>query len=213
MNEEVRKVEDKKDEKEKRKEHEKKKAHKERRKEDMTEVLTVLKQQLEEKKAEAEEFKSIAQRIKAEFDNYKKRVLRDNENLIKRANTELINDLLVILDSFEHGLKVEVDKIEDEKFKSFYNGMEMIYKKLKDLLTQYGLEEIDATGEEFNPEYHEALMMEESEKYERDKVIETFQKGYKLHGNLLRPAKVKVGKAIKKEETKEKEESEKEGEE
>ncbi len=212
MNEEVRKVKDKKDEKEKRKEHEKKKAHKERRKEDMTEILTVLKQQLEEKKAEAEEFKSIAQRIKAEFDNYKKRVLRDNENLIKRANTELINDLLVILDSFEHGLKVEVDKIEDEKFKSFYNGMEMIYKKLKDLLTQYGLEEIDATGEEFNPEYHEALMMEESEKYERDKVIETFQKGYKLHGNLLRPAKVKVGKAIKKEKEKDNERSEKEGE-
>ncbi len=179
------------------KEHEKgekETKHKERHKQKMTEVLSVLKQQLDENKAAAEEYKDLAQRIKAEFDNYKKRVLKENENLVKRANENLISDLLVIIDSFEHGLKID-EEIKDEKFKSFYNGMELIYKNLKDTLAKYGLEEIESNKVEFSPHIHEALMIEDSDEYEVDTVSEIFQKGYMLNGNLLRPAKVKVARA------------------
>ena len=79
--------------------------------------------------------------------------------------------------------------------------MELVYKNFKDILSKYGLEEIESDNAEFSPHIHEALMMEESQEYEVDTVAETSQKGYMLNGNLLRPAKVKVYKAVKKEES------------
>ncbi len=175
-------------------EHHKKK--KQDIKQKIKEEFKALKQKLEEKTSEAEEYKNLAQRIKAEFDNYKKRVLKENEERIKLANEALIQEILPILDAFERGLNVKNMVENNEKFASFYEGMEMIYKRLKDLLATYGLKEIDALNKPFDPQYHDALMMEQSDKYKEETVIEVLEKGYMLNDKVLRPAKVKVGKPL-----------------
>ncbi len=165
-------------------------------KQKIKEEFNLLKQQLDEKTSEVEEYKNLAQRIKAEFDNYRKRVLKENEERIKLANENLILDLLPVLDAFERGLETKNVIEENEKFRSFYNGMEIIYKRLKDILVSYGLKEIDALNQDFDPRYHDAMMMEESEKYKTEVVIEVLEKGYMLNNKVLRAAKVKVGKPL-----------------
>ncbi len=152
----------------------------------------VLKHKLSEKKKEAEENKELAQRIKAEFDNYKKRVLNEYEQNIKLANEFLIKKLLNVIDAFERSL--DINNIEDEKFKSYYNGTELIYKQLKDILIENGLEKIHPEKDEsFNPAFHEAMIAEDLDDDKEHIVLDVFEKGYSLSGRLLRAAKVKVG--------------------
>jgi len=156
--------------------------------------LKVLEQKIKEKIKEAEENKELALRIKAEFDNYRKRTLREYDERINTANENLITRLLAVIDAFERGLKVE--KIEGESFKSFYNGMELIYKQLMNILTEAGMEVIQPEkGEIFNPEIHEAVMAEEVKGKDEDIVMEVFEKGYRLSNRLLRASKVKVGRS------------------
>lgn len=181
------------DEKKESEQHKKKKQDIKQR---IKEEFKVLKQKFEEKSLEAEEYKNLAQRIKAEFDNYKKRVLKENEERMNLANEALIQEILPILDAFERGLNVKDMIEENEKFTSFYEGMRMIYKRLKDLLSTYGLKEIEALNKPFNPQYHDALMMEQSDKYREETVIEVLEKGYMLNNKVLRPVKVKVGKPL-----------------
>lgn len=131
-------------------------------------------------------------RIRAEFANYKRRVEREQADFVMYFKGEVLKNLLPILDDFKMMFE-KSSKGENEQ--SILDGAKLIYEKLQQTLEKEGLTKVDALGEKFDPELHEALMMKpiDSEE-EHDKVIEVFQEGFKLQDRLLRPSKVIVGK-------------------
>lgn len=144
----------------------------------------------EEEKAEKEEQKEDESvrymRLMADFQNYKKRVEKEKKDLYSYANEKLVTEQLVVLDNFERALG------QDTADESFKEGMELIFKQLKDVLEKAGLAEIPALGEDFDPNFHNAVMTEETEEYESGKVSGVMQKGYTLNGKVIRPSMVKV---------------------
>ena len=143
----------------------------------------------EEKKVLTEEEESISaqyMRLMADFQNYKRRIEKEKADLFAYANEKIVTDMLAVIDNFERAL---LQGCTDEKFA---NGMDMIFKQNMQVLANAGLEEIKADGEDFNPNFHNAIMAEAREGVESDKVIETLQKGYTLKGKVIRPSMVKV---------------------
>ena len=129
-------------------------------------------------------------RLYSEYDNYRKRTANEKVELINTAAEGTILALLPILDDFERALPT-MEKSED---KTHYEGVMLIYNKLKRTLEQKGLEEIKATGEPFNTDEHEALTQIPAPSEDmKDKVIDVVQKGYKLNGKVIRYARVVVG--------------------
>lgn len=126
----------------------------------------------------------------AEFENFRKRMEREKQQFLSLANAALVGDLLPVLDNFERALTHNSE--DSEKYRQ---GVEMIFKQLKDVLAGHGIEKIKAAGEHFNPELHEAMMSEPSAEHEEGEVIEVLQNGYTLRGRVLRPARVKVAAA------------------
>lgn len=131
-------------------------------------------------------------RIRAEFANYKRRVEREQADFAMYFKGEILKNLLPVLDDF----KMMFDKSsKGENEQSILEGAKLIYDKLQQVLEKEGLTKVDALGEKFDPELHEALMMKPIDnEEEHDKVIEVFQDGFKLQDRLLRPSKVIVGK-------------------
>ena len=125
-------------------------------------------------------------RLMADFQNYKKRVEKEKTDLYSYANEKLITEMLEVLDNFERALD------QEGQGDSFKKGMEMIFKQLGDVLKKSGLAEIPALGEEFDPNFHNAVMSEETDDYESGKVSGVMQKGYTLNGKVIRPSMVKV---------------------
>ena len=144
--------------------------------------LKKIKDKLKACEKERGEYLTGWQRAKADYINLEKRINQEKSEWIKFTNTELILKLLAILDSFEEALKHTKDK-----------GVQQLYNQLKDVLKKEGLEEIKSVGEKFNPELHEAVENIKGDKKE-GVIIEEIQKGYKLHGKVIRPSKVRVGK-------------------
>ena len=148
------------------------------------------KDKAEEKPTDAEPEKEESDarylRLMADFQNYKKRVEKEKKDLYSYANEKIIIELLSVLDNFERALEQET---EGDGFKE---GMEMIFKQLGDVLEKSGLAEIVALGEDFDPNFHNAVMTEETEEYESGKVSGVMQKGYTLNGKVIRPSMVKV---------------------
>ncbi len=130
-------------------------------------------------------------RIAADFENYKRRQEREKEELAKFAGQQLITSLLPVLDNFERALQAETGNEENG---TFIEGVRMIHKQFLDVLSKAGVTLIEAMGEPFNPEYHEAIMSEENDEVPDETVIGEFQRGYTMHGRLLRPSIVKVSK-------------------
>lgn len=129
-------------------------------------------------------------RLYSEFDNYRKRTIKEKIDLQKSASRDLIEDLLPVLDDFERALQAFTeDKIDSDAFK----GIELIYNKLFNLLNQKGLEPMNSMGTEFNTDYHEAITKIEASDELKGKVVDVIQKGYLLNGKVLRFAKVVVG--------------------
>jgi len=129
-------------------------------------------------------------RLYSEYDNYRKRTANEKVELIKTAAESTIVALLPILDDFERALPT----MEKEEDKTHYEGVMLIYNKLRRTLEQKGLEEIKATGEPFNTDEHEALTQIPAPSEDmKDKVIDVVQKGYKLNGKVIRYARVVVG--------------------
>jgi len=129
-------------------------------------------------------------RKQAESDNYRKRILREKEDSIKYGNSNLLLDLITIIDDFERAIKSTQDSADAE---SFHSGIELIEKQFVSMLDRnWSLKRMVTVGEEFDPQLHEALGMEESSEYDIQTVIEDYQSGYILHDRVLRPAKVKV---------------------
>jgi molecular chaperone GrpE len=137
---------------------------------------------------ERDEFRTLAQRVQADFENYRKRMLREQTEAISRANEALLEQLLPVVDTFELALSQLRDA--DEKVRK---GVELVFSELVSVLEKAGLERIDATGVPFDPNIHEAVMQEGGDDGE-PVVTETVRTGYRLKGRLLRPAMVKVAR-------------------
>ncbi len=140
-----------------------------------------------EKDQKIKELSDRLLRNQAEFENYKKRTAKDNENMREYANVDFLLKLLPIIDDFE----VAIGHVEHSNSKEFKHGMELLYAKLLDLLKKEGVEEMKTKNEKFDPYKHEAIRQSDGEE---GKIVEVIQKGYYYKGKVLRHAKVVVGK-------------------
>jgi len=144
--------------------------------------------ELEQARAQAAEYLDHMQRLKAEFDNYRKRVLKEQTRAVEMASEPLVRRLLEVLDEFDLALVAGEQRPDFEKF---LRGVELVYAKLLDSLRAEGVERIPAAGERFDPELHEALM-QTGEGDGEPVVADVFRQGYRMRGRVLRPAGVKV---------------------
>ena len=134
-----------------------------------------------------EELNAKYMRLMADFQNQKKRFDKEKADIHQFANEKIIKNLLEVLDNFERALDATKDADP-----SLHEGMELIFKQLMAALEKAGVAEIKALGEEFDPNFHNAVMMEETDEYESNKVSEVMQKGYTLNSRVIRPSMVKV---------------------
>jgi molecular chaperone GrpE len=127
-------------------------------------------------------------RMQAEFDNARKRAAKEQQDYRDYALVDAIKTLIPVLDSFDRALQAAPQKSE------FHVGVELIHKQLQDALAKIGMRPISAKGERFDPRFHEAIEMVDTEDAEDHQVLEELQRGYKLKDRLLRPAMVKVAR-------------------
>ena len=139
--------------------------------------------------ADLDRFRDLALRSQADFDNYKKRATREKEEAIRYANSALLEKLIAIIDNFELGLSAA--RGEGEK-SPIYSGMSMVLKQLTDFLAENGLQPIDAAGEKFDPNLHEAIAHEPSSQAPEGTVLRQTRRGYRMKDRLLRPSSVVV---------------------
>ncbi len=142
---------------------------------------------------QAEKYKNDSLYLRAEFDNYRRNMIKERSELLKFGNERLVKDLLSVLDNFERALEA---KINAENMTSFKQGVEMTAVDLKNILQKHGVTEVATRGENFDPVLHEALSSEPTDKMEPGKILRVFQKAYKLHDKLIRPAQVVVAKKV-----------------
>jgi molecular chaperone GrpE len=160
-----------------------------------SETGTVTPEQLDELKALAAKADENWQRLlrtTADFENFKKRAARERQDAVKFANESLIQKVIPVLDNFEMALAAVQNS--SSEVKSLQDGVVMIHSQLKNVLAEAGLEEIDATGKPFDPNFHEAVSQQESAEVAEGNVLQQLRKGYKLRERLLRPATVIVAK-------------------
>jgi molecular chaperone GrpE len=144
--------------------------------------------ELAEARAKADEYLQHLQRLQAEFDNYRKRVIREQTSTLELAAEPVMRRLLEVLDEFELALLHAHEDVDRDRF---LKGIELVYAKLMDSLKAEGLQRIDAEGAPFDPNLHEALM-QTGEGTGEPHVAEVFRPGYTLKGRVLRPAGVRV---------------------
>jgi molecular chaperone GrpE len=144
--------------------------------------------ELERARSEVAEYRDHLQRLQAEFENYRKRMTVSQQRMVDSELQRFVGRLLEVLDEFDLAL-MAAERSPD--FDSFRKGVELVYAKLADTLRDEGLERIEAEGEEFDPNEHEALM-QTGEGDGEPHVAEIFRQGYRLNGNVIRPASVRV---------------------
>jgi molecular chaperone GrpE len=145
-----------------------------------------LEEQLAALEAERDEHLNDLKRVAAEFENYRKRVLRDQESLVARAHERLVKELLPVLDDLERALAAA----EEHEEATLEEGVRLVHRELADALAREGLAEIETNGV-FDPHVHEALLSQPSD-HDVGSVLEVVQKGYRLGDRVLRPARVVV---------------------
>jgi molecular chaperone GrpE len=155
------------------------------------EMITIPRQELEAAVTQATELKDRLLRGQAEWENSRKRILREKEDAVRYAGEALLEKLLPVLDNFEMGMKA-AETATDAK--SIAQGLEMVLKQFQQVLKDAGVETIDAVGHPFDPHRHEALGQHESEEHPEGHVATQLRKGYKLKDRLLRAASVFVAK-------------------
>ena len=141
---------------------------------DKDEFIAKLNNDLVEQKKKADEYFDHLKRNMAEFDNFKKRISKEKDTMYSTILSDVLYDILPILDNFEKALET---KTTDESFK---DGIDMIYSQLKDVLDKMGLEEIEALHQDFNPNLHEAVMHVEDKNFAEKQVVEVLRKGYRV---------------------------------
>jgi len=159
-------------------------------------TIEELKMELEEARQKANDNWDKAVRAQAEMENLKRRTQKDLEDAHKFALTSFAKDLLPVLDSMILGLQAATGDSDDVK--KFREGSELTIKQFEALFAKFNIVTIDPMGQPFNPEQHQAMIMQEVEGAEPNTVVNVFQKGYMLNGRLLRPAMVVVAKAAEK---------------
>ena len=136
--------------------------------------------------AEGDDMQAKYVRLMAEFQNYKKRTAKEKEDIYAFGAEKVMLSLMEVLDNFDRALE---QGCSDEKHAE---GIKLVHTQLMNALKKNGLEEIEALGEDFDPNFHSAVIMEDTDEYESGKVCFVVQKGYKLNGKVIRPAMVKV---------------------
>jgi molecular chaperone GrpE len=150
-----------------------------------------IEERLRAAEAKAEKNHDRLLRVTAEFENYKKRMERDTNDFRKFANEALIKDILPIVDNLERAL--EISEGDNQKtYQGIREGVEMTLKGLLDSLKKYGVVPIESLEQPFDPNFHQAVMQEESDRYPESTVSQELQKGYMMQDRLLRPAMVVV---------------------
>jgi molecular chaperone GrpE len=144
--------------------------------------------EIEKLRAERDALVERLARMQAEFDNARKRAAKEQQDYRDYALADVLKALIPVLDSFDRALQTSPEKSE------FHAGVELIQKQLQDALARIGVKPIDAKGEQFDPRYHEAIEMVDTESAKDHEVLEELQRGYKLKDRLLRPAMVKVAR-------------------
>ncbi len=150
--------------------------------------------ELKAQAAKAQENWDKLLRTAADFENYKKRAARERQEITKYANESLLERLIPVLDSFENALNA-TGGAPPTSVESLQQGIQMIHQQLKSILSEAGLEEIDAANKAFDPNWHEAMAQLERADMPEGQVAQQIRKGYKLRDRLLRPAGVVVAKA------------------
>lgn len=153
---------------------------------DKDEYIAKLNDHLNEQRKKADEYFEHLKRNMAEFDNFKKRMNKEKENLYYTITSDVLAEILPVMDNFEKAITAKTSD------KSYKNGMEMIYSQLNETLKKFGLEEIEALKTTFDPNFHEAVMHVEDEKYGEKEVVEVLRKGYKIGDKVIRHSMVKV---------------------
>lgn len=148
--------------------------------------------EVEKLRAERDSLLDRLARMQAEFDNARKRAAKEQQDFRDYALVDTIKAIIPVLDSFDRALQSSPEKSE------FHAGVELIHKQLLDALGKIGVKQISAKGEQFDPRYHEAIEMVDTEDAEDQQVIEQLQRGYKLKDRLLRPAMVRVARNSRK---------------
>ncbi|NLV36020.1 MAG: nucleotide exchange factor GrpE [Clostridiaceae bacterium] len=151
--------------------------------------LNCLREELEEKTKQCSDYFDKLQRTAAEFDNYKKRSVKEKESLYSDAVADVVGALLPVLDNVERALQAVC---ADSSAQSLKEGVEMVYKQFRDAFKEIGVEEITAVDEQFDPMRHNAVMHVEDEALGHNTVVEEFQKGYIYKDKVIRYSMVKV---------------------
>lgn len=128
-------------------------------------------------------------RLYAEFENYKRRIQKENETNKTYQSQRVLTDILPTIDNIERALQIEGD---DESFKSLQKGVQMVHESLLRALKDNGLEEIESEGQAFDPNFHQAVVQDDNPDFKSGDITQELQKGYKLKDRILRPSMVKV---------------------
>ena len=160
--------------------------------EELVSEIEVLRGELKECKEIEDEYMDRIKRLQADYDNYRKRTIKEHLEHLKRANKDLISKLLPIIDNFEMALKAARDLKGEEA--ELYKGVKMIYDNLMELLKKENVSIIEPLGEEFDPRVCEAAVTEAVDDAEEGRILEILRKGYMIDDFVIRPAVVKVCK-------------------
>ncbi len=151
--------------------------------------ITLLREELELAKEETAKWKNEYYLLYADTENLRKRLKLEHENILKYVTQDLVTSLLPLLDNFERSISVENPS---DEVKNFIKGYEMIYNQFIGILKDNNVEVIEAVGKEFDPNFHQAVMQVQDDKFDSNIIVEELQKGYKLKDRVIRPSLVKV---------------------
>ena len=155
-------------------------------------TTTDLRAKIEQLEADAKEAANRYLRLAADFDNYKKRVRQEQSDTVQRANADLIDKLLPVVDNFHRVIESAPAEVDE----SWLKGIKLTLQQLDELLTAQGVSPIEAVGQPFDPTLHEAIGHEESDELPEDTVVSEVRRGYRLHDRVVRPALVRVARRV-----------------
>ncbi len=151
--------------------------------------IEALQQEIESLRKNAEETQNSYLRVMADFDNYRKRQREETARLADYAREQLLLKLLPIVDNFDRSVQAAE---AEHSYESLVEGVSLTLRQIREMLAKEGLEPIEAVGQEFNPELHEALMRVETDEYPENTITDELEKGYTLNGRVIRPSRVRV---------------------
>lgn len=158
----------------------------------MASDIDELQQEIESLRRSAEETQNSYLRVMADFDNFRKRQRDETARLTSCAREDLILKLLPMVDNFDRTLQATE---AEHSYESLVEGVTLTLRHIREMLEKEGLEPIEAVGQEFDPEFHDALMRVETDDYPENTIIDEIEKGYTLNGKVLRPSRVRVAVA------------------